>query len=25
VFIASAGIILLPVAHRLMHRLHLDK
>ena len=25
VFIASAGLILLPVAHRLLHRLHLDK
>lgn len=25
VFIASAGIIMLPVAHRLLHRLHLDK
>ena len=25
VFIASAGVILLPVAHRLLHRLHLDK
>ena len=25
VFIASAGFIMLPVAHRLLHRLHLDK
>lgn len=25
VFIASAGLIMLPVAHRLLHRLHLDK